>query len=210
MGTAAFAYSDSRCRTFIARAFYRVSAQSAMAGTDPSTSASPATHLGPCAPDRLCSKAASRTASPQCCGEVLSARRRSECQGGGSLLQQRRRSVKREAPPSAGPSSDLKCFGRSASDASAAATVTFGRALSSDVRIRSRTARHHAEVRVDQNARACRWSILPRPRTRRSSTRSRSRPRPRATCATATSSRSAAAGSSARASQPRRARARRR
>ena len=39
-------------------------------------------------------------------------------------------------------------------DASAAATVTFGRALSSDVRIAiAHCSRHHAEVRVDQNAR---------------------------------------------------------
>ena len=39
-------------------------------------------------------------------------------------------------------------------DASAAATVTFGRALTSDVRIAlAHCSRLHAELRVDQNAR---------------------------------------------------------
>ena len=68
-------------------------------------------------------------------------------------------SVKREAPPSAGHiicylKSNGNVYERIPLDASAAATVTFGRALSSDVRIAiAHCSRHHAEVRVDQNAR---------------------------------------------------------
>ena len=74
--------------------------------------------------------------------------------------ERRRDSVKREALPSAG---HIVCFLKSNRghayeriplDASAAATVTFGRALSSDVRIPiAHCSRHHAELRVDQNAR---------------------------------------------------------